>query len=271
VTSDPQGISNQFKVHEALGQGTTAVVFRAERRSDGREVALKIMRMHDEELLAIAKQEFQLLSSLQHPHIIQALDFFTYPMGAVMVLSYFPGKTLEDAVASAPKKQLPEGTARSLFKELALAVEYLHRHGIVHRDIKASNMLVKDDFSDSKLVDFNTAQRVLEGGALSETGTVDYWAPEVLHGGCQSERSDIWAMGLCLHLMLLGALPVKRRRFISRSEFAQVMSGQEVSISGEVWKYFSKPCKSVLRGCLTIDVQSRFTAAEVLASDFLKG
>jgi serine/threonine protein kinase len=265
-----EGIGTRFQVYEELGQGTTGVVFRAERRSDGQEVALKVMRMHDEELLATAKQEYELLRSISHPHIIQALDFFTYPMGVVMVLSYFAGKTLEEAVASTPRKSLPEETSRYLFNALVLAVEYLHQQGIIHRDVKAANVLVACDFSDLKLVDFNTAQRVLEGGSLTMTGTVDYMAPEVLLGESLSEKSDVWAMGLCLHLMLLGSLLVTRQRFSSRADFARALAKEEVLENLEEYQHLSKPCREVLRGCLAVEVKSRFMAAEILASDFLR-
>lgn len=267
--ADPQTISKRFEVHEALGEGTTAVVCRATRRYDGRQVALKMMRMDDEELLSIAKQEFELLRSIEHPHIIEALDFFTYPMGAVMVLAFFSGKTLGDAVHDAPDRRLSEEVAQRLFNPLVLAVDYLHQQGIVHRDVKASNILVSHDLLDLKLVDFNTAQRVLEGGALTMTGTVDYLPPEVLLGDSLTEKSDVWAVGLCLHLMLAGKLPVERRLFSSRAEFAEALGGQEVRMSGQEWQHISKPCKAVLRSCLATKPEMRSAATEILSSDWL--
>merc|ERR1719181_1986656 len=125
---------------------------------------------------------------------------------------------------------MQEAVAQNLFNALALAVDHLHQQGIIHRDVKASNILVSDDRRELKLVDFNTAQRVLEGGALTMTGTVDYLPPEVLLGESLNEKSDVWAVGLCLHLMLSGALPVEPRLFSSRSRFAEALSSQEVKL-----------------------------------------
>jgi len=271
LAADPQAVATQFEVHEALGQGTTGVVFRAHRRSDRQEVALKIMRMYDEELLSIARQEYELLRSINHPHIIQALDFFTYSMGAVLVLEHFDGCTLEAAVASAPGNRLTEATARVLFGALASAVAHLHDCGIVHRDVKAPNILVSRDLLDLKLVDFNTAQRVLEGGALTMTGTVDYLPPEVLLGESLSQSSDMWAVGVCLHFMLSGIMPVERRLFPSRREFARALTSRSDSLlTGVQWRCVSEQCKALTRQCLEVDPQDRATAAQVLTSGWLK-
>lgn len=267
--SDRHGITNLFEVHEALGQGTTGVVFRATRRNDRREVALKMMRIDDEELISVARGEFELLRSIQHPHIIEALDFFVYPAGAVMALSYFAGNTLDNAVSALPGRCMQEAVARNLFNALMLAVDHLHQQGIIHRDVKASNILVSHDLMDLKLVDFNTAQRVLEGGALTMTGTVDYLPPEVLLGESLSEKSDVWAAGLCLHLMLSGTLPVERRLFSSRSHFAEALSSQEVKLGSQQWTHVSDECKAVLRSCLEPSSQGRATASEVLSGSWL--
>merc|ERR1719272_2002793 len=88
--------SGLYDALEVVGSGSTGTVYRACRRLDGEEVALKVMRMSGEELLATAEKEFRLLQSINHPRIIQAHDFFTYPHGAVLVLDYFHGQRLED-------------------------------------------------------------------------------------------------------------------------------------------------------------------------------
>lgn len=265
---DRHCVQQGFEVHEQLGQGTVGVVCRATRRSDDREVALKIMRIDDEELLAVARQEFELLRSIEHPNIIEALDFFVYPAGAVMTLAYFAGRTLGEQVLAQVSGHLAEATSQQLFKALMLAVDHLHRKGIIHRDIKASNILISNDLCDLKLVDFNTAQRTLEGGALTMTGTVDYLPPEVILGDALTEKSDVWSSGLCLHLMLTGELPVTRRLFPSRNDFAEALSSQKVLTSIQSWSK-SPACKHVARSCLEPSPSLRASAADVLRSRWL--
>lgn len=257
---------------EVLGQGTTGVVYSAVRKSDSRKVALKLMRMDDEELLMTAQQEFEILSSLQHPNIVGVQDFFTFSMGAVLVLDWFPSKTLEAAVRDVPQRRVNEPVARHLFRMLMEAVCYLHERGIIHRDVKAQNILVSDDLSDLRLVDFNTARRVSEG-ALSWTGTADYMPPEVLFGDSSTEAADVWACGVCLHLVLSGALPLERGLYGSPGAFgrAVVDARREAPLQRPKWAALglSADCLDVLQRCLEADPEQRPAAPSVLASPWL--
>jgi serine/threonine protein kinase len=267
-----QGITDNFEViGDALGQGSTGVVYRARRRSDDKKVALKVMRMRDEEMLAIAKEEFTILRALKHPNIIQAYDFFTYSLGAVLVLELFhEGLTLEMAVHEAPARRLDECMSRKLFLCMMEAIEYLHGHGIIHRDIKAPNVLVNADLGELKIVDFNTARRVAQG-ALTMTGTADYLPPEVLLGESLCESSDIWAAGVCLFFMLQGSLPLERRLFSSHHAFgtAHNSTRAEKRFMGEKWAHLPGSCVDTLRRCLEVDHSLRPTAQDVLALDWL--
>merc|ERR1711920_616925 len=161
--------------------------------------------MDDEEFFLTARKEYDLLRTIQHSNIIRALDFFVYPMGAVLVLEFFEGRSLEDTVRKSPKKHLTENQARPLFLKLMSAVAHLHAHNIIHRDVKAENILVSPALDSIRLLDFNTATATA-AGALTMTGTIDYLPPEVLLGDSPSQTSDIWSAGLCLHLMLIGTL-----------------------------------------------------------------
>lgn len=250
-----------------LGEGSTAVVYKVRRLSDSKDVALKVMRMeHDEERLLLAKNEYELLKHVSHPNIIRALDFFTYAMGAVLVLDYFEGKKLASALPR-PARRLDEPVARSLCSQLLGAVAHLHKCGVIHRDVKADNVLVSNDLTDLRLVDFNVAKQLSEGQALTMTGTVDYMPPEVLQGESPSMAGDIWAIGLCLYLMCEGRLPQERRAlritFDPLNEVPQ--QGSLVRLDGDRWSDTSEPCKEVLRACLELQCDLRPSASAVLA------
>jgi len=270
--ADPgcQRIADEYELLEKLGQGSVGVVYRASSRADSQQVALKVMRMHDQEMLQTARNEYELLKTLDHPKIIKAFEFFTYPMGAVLTLELFDGKSLKQTVREAPRRRLTESKAQVLFSALLHAVAYLHDRDIIHRDIKAENVLVNKDCSDLRLVDFNTARNVMEG-ALTMTGTADYMPPEVLLGDSPAEGSDIWALGLCLHLMLRGRLPVDRKLFTSREEFGCAsQSPLREPLSSQKWSSVSDDCKDVLQRCLEVDPASRAEASDLLASDWVK-
>lgn len=262
-----QSVAEEYEVFESLGHGTTGAVYRGSSRSSHETVALKIMRMDDEELLQTARKEFELLRRFEHPKIIRALDFFLYPMGAVLVLEFFEGRTLADAVRYSPQKSLPEKVARLLFSALVSALSHLHDNGIVHRDVKGANVLVSTALDDLRLLDFNTATASSE--ALSMTGTIDYLPPEVLCGESPSQTSDVWSAGLCLHLMLTGALPLERKLFPSSESYGKAFSSSQ--FTGERWSHVSQPCLTVLKGCLQVSPDRRSRATEVLQSEWLAG
>lgn len=267
-------LTEQYDGFEKLGEGSCGVVYKVRSRADNKEVAIKVMRMHDEENLSIAQKEFDLLRQVNHPNIIRALDFFTYAMGAVLVLDYFAGNKLMKAVRRMPGRHLQESTARRLSVQLLGAVGHLHERGVIHRDVKADNILVSFDMSDLRLVDFNAAKQIAESQALTMTGTVDYMPPEVLQGESPSQAGDIWAVGLCLYIMLDGNLPSERRalhRSLDGSPGLQAHphSGSLVLLGGKRWSDISESCKQVLRSCLEFNSDLRPKASDLMAMSWL--
>lgn len=256
---------------EVLGQGSTGVVYRARHRDDKRLVALKTVRTDDEELIRIAEREYAVLSTIQHPSIIRALDFFIAADRIVLVLEFFEGMSLTKAVADAPGRMFSERSSHHLFVKLLQAVAHLHQHRVIHRDVKADNILVAKDLQELRLIDFNTAKRLAEGGALTVTGTRLYGAPEVLLGDSPSEGSDVWAVGLCLHIMLSGHLPSQLRRPVENFDaFVRRVVDEPFSLDGRRWKHISQSCKATLLRCLEKDRNLRPAAMTLLEEDWIR-
>lgn len=204
-------IEDTYDKCEEVGQGGFSVVYRAVHRTSGDEVALKVVRTSDEEVKNIAREEFRLLKRIRHPNIVPVHDFFVTRHSTVLVMGFFAGDTLGIAVQGSKGKRLLEGTARKLFTDLLQALDHLHQHRIVHRDVKPENVLVSHDLTHVQLIDFNIARYLPEGGALSPNCTRAYAAPEVREGGSPpSEASDIWGAGLCLYMMLAGQCNVSK-------------------------------------------------------------
>lgn len=227
-------------------------MYRAVSLSDKRKVALKVMRIDDEERLEIARREYSLLQQLTHPNIVKAFDFFTFSCGAVLVEEFFNGKSLDKIIRDTKDGRIAEIVAQALFVHLLDAIAYLHKHGVIHRDVKAQNMLISQDMTDLRLIDFNASKRLADGGdLLTMTGTREYMPPEVLKGNSPSEASDVWASGLCFYYMLIGDLPSRR-------------GGASVQLKGAKWELLSKSCKDIVRKCLEPRRDLRPQAEEVL-------
>eukprot|EP00930_Biecheleria_cincta_P001902 TRINITY_DN102985_c0_g1_i1.p1 TRINITY_DN102985_c0_g1~~TRINITY_DN102985_c0_g1_i1.p1 ORF type:complete len:445 (-),score=90.48 TRINITY_DN102985_c0_g1_i1:74-1408(-) len=257
IQASGNSLLDQYDLQEKLGQGTSGFVHRAIRKSDKLQVAVKAMRALDEEIISIRRQEFDILRKLAHPHIVKAVDFFVSNEQAILVLEYFSSHTLEHAMKIAPGRMLSEPTAKSLSNMLLQAVDCLHQHQIVHRDIKEANILVSPDLTQLRLIDFNAARCVLDGEALTMTGSTLYLAPEVLQGTSASESSDVWSVGLCMHVMLTGHLPWQRHGGKSLAAYAKQITRSPLSSESKQWHRLSKTCRAILELCLQVDEELR--------------
>eukprot|EP00439_Symbiodinium_sp_Y106_P018444 s3171_g2.t1 len=220
-------------------------------------------------MIQMRRSEYQILRDLGHPNIVRALDFFCSARTAVLVLSYHPGGgsgTLSQAIRASSCSRFSEEVAKPLCRMLFAAVDYLHQHRIVHRDVKADNIL---DLSDLHLADFNTARSLLDGGSLTMTGTVEYSAPEVLAGESPSELHDIWGAGLCMHMMLTGSLPRRPTKYPSLAAFHEAVTSKPVDCQGVEWSDVSQDAKDTVRRCLAVSREERPAAMTVLKMPWL--
>jgi serine/threonine protein kinase/tetratricopeptide (TPR) repeat protein len=211
-------VNNRYILEDKLGEGGMGAVWKAVDRLTGKTVALKQVltdaSISSEDTsstlagdtlsvrLALA-QEFKVLASLRHPHIINVLDYgFDSDQQPYFTMEY-----LEDTTSI-----LEVGLARSvigktdLINQVLQALAYLHRRGVIHRDLKPGNIMVQDD--EVRVLDFGLAVGVDRSEEqMSIAGTLAYMAPEVLRGESPAAAADLYAMGVIIYEMLAGKLP----------------------------------------------------------------
>ncbi len=225
---------------------------------------MKAMRTsEDAELESFARREYELLNTLQHPNIISVFDFFTWSGRSVLIMEYFQGRELSQVVAAVPGLRLSEAVTRRLALGLFDAVAYLHRHGVVHRDIKPQNVMVDEALETVKLVDFNASCSLDNNAlALTPTGSPLFASPEVLVGDSPGEANDVWCAGVCLYFMLVGHLPQRRDELWGTTRHE--MAFRPIRASGPVWKHISEQCKTVVEQSLALEAQARPCAEEII-------
>ncbi len=205
-------VANRYEVVQHIGQGGMADVFLAIDTILNRHVAIKILRSDlSTDAISILRfeREAQAATTLAHPNIVEIYDVGEYKNHHYIVMEYVPGKTLKKVIRDrAPLLNLE---AIDTMKQLTSAVSEAHKRGIIHRDIKPQNIIVKSDGS-LKILDFGIATAkgsVQLTQANNVMGSVHYLAPELAKGEPASFQSDIYALGVVFYEMLVGDVPFK--------------------------------------------------------------
>lgn len=198
-----------YKLEAQLGRGGMATVYRAYQESVKRYVAVKVMSQELAEDPGFVKRftsEAQLIASLQHPHILPVIDYGQTDGLPYLVMNYISGGSLDDLMRG-KKLEYPE--ISRLFLQMASALDYAHKKGIIHRDFKPNNVLM-DAEANTYLTDFGIA-RLSTGERMTMTGTImgtpAYMSPEQGTGRTVDARSDLYSLGVVLYEMICGQLP----------------------------------------------------------------
>ncbi len=209
-SSAAQLVGRRYQLHEKLGEGGMGEVFRATDRLTGQTVALKRVLILEDDAQQIHSdtvdfrltlaQEFKLLASMRHPHIISVLDYGFHDKHPYVAMELIErARSFIDAGTDATLEQQVR-----LLTELLQALAYLHRRGILHHDLKPGNVLVTND-NKVKVLDFGLAAEL---GKKSEiTGTLAYMAPELLLEEEATRASDLYAVGVMAYELLAGQHP----------------------------------------------------------------
>jgi len=192
-----------------------AIVYKAYDTRLEREVAVKVIRMGRlaPDLADKTRKRFdreaKALAKLNHPNIVQVIDFGEYEGVPYLVMPYLPGGTIKQIIK---KGRITWGEAVDMLAPIARALEYAHRLNIVHRDIKPANILISEtgapmlsDFGVAKVLSDSDETHELTGTGMG-VGTPEYMAPEQFHGQADS-RADIYALGVVLYEMVTGRKP----------------------------------------------------------------
>lgn len=209
----------RFTVRRTLGAGATGTVFLVEDAlRGGTLLALKAIRRNliDEALLAALRNEFFTLSQFEHPNLVTVFDFGEVVTSdppehrgdVFFTLEYVKGKPLLET----PFAGDIQSVCKIIF-QIAHALDYIHRQGLIHFDVKPDNILVtqgyvrRERFPIIKIIDFGFAAVPVEGIDVPLRGTLEYLAPELIRGEAVDHRADLYSLGVTAFQMLTGTLP----------------------------------------------------------------
>lgn len=291
-------LMRRYKLGEILGTGADAKVVRAVRRKDGSMFAVKIMDVRKAQQEGVSfggkttvdaaaraermRRELEIHSKLPtHAHVVPCFEAYAGSRKSYVVLGLCTGGTLLDALCGEQTtQQLSEKGSARIARQVLEAIRFLHLNGVVHRDIKLENLLLRDRFEGDlesvhvQLADFGSARylrtRAFERSATAHVGTLAYMAPEQHTGGTVDAALDMWSFGIVLAALCTGRHPL---RDVPRDQWhAEMQRDRLPDGAGEpaaaAWAALPS-ARDLARNVLRLQPSSRMTAGQALKHDWI--
>ncbi len=255
-----------YEITEKLGEGGMGVVYRAHDTKLDRAVALKFLGSdliegpQDYERL---RNEARAAASLHHPHICTIYEINEFEGQTFIAMSFIEGQTLRELVLS---DEVSEDEALRVITQIADGLNQAHARGIVHRDIKSANIMMRSD-GHPFIMDFGLARReghAKSDDALTSGGTSAYMAPEQARGDAVDQRTDIWSLGVVLYEMLAGQLPF--RATYQQAVLYSILNEPHRSLK-EHKPELSDRLVAIVDRCLAKDPDDRYQTIGALQAD----
>ncbi|XP_041864747.1 MAP/microtubule affinity-regulating kinase 4 isoform X5 [Melanotaenia boesemani] len=261
--SDEQPHIGNYRLLKTIGKGNFAKVKLARHILTGREVAIKIIDKTQLNPTSLQKlfREVRIMKGLNHPNIVQLFEVIETDKTLYLVMEYASGGEVFDYLVS--HGRMKEVEARAKFRQIVSAVHYCHMKNIVHRDLKAENLLLDAD-ANIKIADFGFSNEFTLGNKLDTfCGSPPYAAPELFQGKkYDGPEVDVWSLGVILYTLVSGSLPFDGQNLKELRE--RVLRGKY-----RVPFYMSTDCEGILRRFLVLNPTKRCTLEQVMKDKWI--
>jgi calcium-dependent protein kinase len=253
---------------KVLGRGYNGEVFMATSKEDkSKKFAVKGFKLIGmaREVKGDLENEAEVFLNMDHPHVVRLVDCYETPERLTMVMECLEGGELFHRIQK--RRKFQERDAAAAIHQMLLALNYIHSHGVVHRDIKLENFLYVSQESDElKLIDFGFSKFWEPTTKLKlSCGTLAYVAPEVL-GKSYDLKCDMWSCGICSFILLLGYMPFQG----SEDTQKQSIKAGKFLIKEKYWSKLTPGAQDFLRRLIVVDPQMRLDATSALAHPWLQ-
>jgi serine/threonine protein kinase len=265
----PTLVAGRYRIDRRLGAGGMSTVFEATDTVLERAVAVKLLAEHlaqDEAFVARFRREALAAARLQHPNVVQVYDSGEDPETSrhYIVMEYVDGPSCADLLRD--HKTLGVDETVQIVRDACHGLDYAHRSGVVHRDVKPGNLLISEETGMTKLADFGIAKaaeqtRITQVGSV--LGTAAYLSPEQARGEEAGPASDIYSLGVCTYQFLAGRLP---HEYNSLTELALKQQEEAVEPIRQHRPEVPPELDNAIRLCLERDPAARYSSALELAT-----
>ncbi|XP_058490710.1 MAP/microtubule affinity-regulating kinase 4 isoform X1 [Solea solea] len=263
LCSDEQPHIGNYRLLKTIGKGNFAKVKLARHILTGIEVAIKIIDKTQLNPTSLQKlfREVRIMKTLKHPNIVRLFEVIETEKTLYLIMEYASGGEVFDYLVA--RGRMKEKEARSKFRQIVSAVYYCHQRKIVHRDLKAENLLLDAD-SNIKIADFGFSNEFTAGSKLDTfCGSPPYAAPELFQGKkYDGPEVDIWSLGVILYTLVSGSLPFDGQNLKELRE--RVLRGKY-----RVPFYMSTDCEGIIRRFLVLNPAKRCSLEQIMKDKWI--
>ncbi|XP_022519816.2 MAP/microtubule affinity-regulating kinase 3 isoform X2 [Astyanax mexicanus] len=256
--ADEQPHIGNYRLLKTIGKGNFAKVKLARHILTGREVAIKIIDKTQLNPTSLQKlfREVRIMKILNHPNIVKLFEVIETEKTLYLVMEYASGGEVFDYLVA--HGRMKEKEARAKFRQIVSAVQYCHQKHIVHRDLKAENLLLDADMN-IKIADFGFSNEFTLGNKLDTfCGSPPYAAPELFQGKkYDGPEVDVWSLGVILYTLVSGSLPFDGQNLKELRE--RVLRGKY-----RIPFYMSTDCENLLKRFLVLNPSKRGTLEQIM-------
>ena len=274
TTMDYKDILDQYEFKEVVGKGKFSIVYCAYDKINKRKVAIKridktILKLSELELI---KTEIDILRICQHPYVIGLYDVIETYSCMDIILEYCQIGNLYNFLVK-KKFQLTEQEIVTYIHKISKAVYSMHNLGIIHRDLKLSNIAMADGTEgDIRILDFGLSKIIGPGETCSESyGTPGYAAPEVINEESYRFKADVWSIGAISYFMCSSKLPFDyMTKGLNKTNIILNTLNDELKFNDDCWKKYSKEAIKFIKACMNKNTEKRLTIKQVLEHEWIK-
>ena len=268
-----QNIFDKYILKEVVGKGKFSTVYRAIDKNNERTVAIKIIDKRILKLneLDLLKTEIDILKICQHPYVIRLYEVIETYAHIDIVMEYCKISNLYQYLHNL-NFELTEFQIVTYIHKIAKAVYSMQNLGIIHRDLKLSNIALASEKEDIRILDFGLSKIIGPGETCSESyGTPGYAAPEVINEDNYGFKIDVWSIGAITYFMCTSKLPFDYvTKGLKVKNIVINTLNDEIKFKEECWKKYSKEVIHFIKDCMNKNPEKRLTIKEVLEHEWIK-
>ncbi|XP_040340654.1 myosin light chain kinase, smooth muscle isoform X6 [Herpailurus yagouaroundi] len=267
IVNTEHKVSDFYDIEERLGSGKFGQVFRLVEKKTGKIWAGKFFKAYSAKEKENIRQEISIMNCLHHPKLVQCVDAFEEKANIVMVLEIVSGGELFERIID-EDFELTERECIQYMRQISEGVEYIHKQGIVHLDLKPENiMCVNKTGTRIKLIDFGLARKLENAGSLKVLfGTPEFVAPEVINYEPIGYATDMWSIGVICYILVSGLSPFMGDN--DNETLANVTSATW-DFDDEAFDEISDDAKDFISNLLKKDMKNRLNCTECLQHPWL--